>query len=97
MALYKAYVSDGTVHTWDSDGEGDFVMLKHGFTIGIYETPQEATKRISDFFDSVVFSDDRARGTSIEDESGDRCEDGTFIVDYTIYLQKIENVCFPDL
>jgi hypothetical protein len=97
MALFKAYVADIMVHELDDQGMGDFVMFKDGYTIGIYETPQEAKRRICDFFDGVEFEGECAQASLIEDKDANPCENGAFIADYTIYVQRIENINLQDL
>jgi len=93
---YKLRVIDITVHKWggDSEGEGDHVCNKGGFTIGSFDTIAKAKAELADFFGyepdyEAYESEDYVCGGIIENEDAYADPNGEYIADYVVVLDKV--------
>ncbi len=93
---YKLRVIDITVHKWggDSEGEGDHVCNKGGFTIGSFDTIAKAKAELADFFGyepdyEAYKGEDYVCGGIIENEDAYADPNGEYIADYVVVLDKV--------
>lgn len=96
---YRARIVNIDVHKWDdTNGEGDYVCCKGGFTIGYADSIADVKQIISDWFDYPV--DDECiveDGTyismsQIEDIDAYATPKGDYIAEYLIIVEEIRHV-----
>ena len=104
MGTYQVNVTMMDVHKWDKqEGEGDYVCSKGGYEIGTYSTLLKAKEGIKEHFgyepDPDDIEKDHLHMSLVENEEAEADENGNFIVDYTVKINKIEPVSLigPDL
>ena len=98
MTTYQVNVTMIDVHHYSKEeGEGKYIQSMDGFEIGKYPTISEAKQGIKEHFgyepdpNNDIY-DDYIRMTQVEDKEGLADENGNFIVDYTVKINKIEPV-----
>ena len=96
MSYYKLHVIDITVYKWggDSEGEGDRVCNKGGFTIGYFDTIAKAKDQLAEFFGyepdyEAYKGEDYVCGSIVENEDAYADPDGEYIADYVVALDKV--------
>jgi len=100
MSTYKIRVIDIMVHQWsDEEGQGDFVCSKGGFEIGTTGSIEKAKEVISNFFGydlepNAYGVDGYIQASQLEDERAYADNDGSYIADYTLCIEKINRVTF---
>lgn len=99
---YVARVLDMTVHMWTDEGQGDHFCNKGGYTLGRYDTLDEAKQGINDHFEHEVTSEDYTEDgyiqtSQIEDANAYRDPDGDFIVDYYMCIDRVTRVTGAEL
>ena len=98
MTSYQVKVTMMDVHHWDQkEGQGDYVYSKDGYEIGEYPTLIKAKEGIEEHFgykpDPEDFKEEYINMCQIENEEGEADEqNGNYIVDYTVTINKIEPV-----
>jgi hypothetical protein len=93
MVTYRIYVIDMMVHEWTEEGQGEYVCTMGGYEAGSYRTPEKLREGLEEQFPGIeLVQDDLAhlRYFQIEDEEGYRDDNGGFIVDYSITIEKVQ-------
>jgi hypothetical protein len=93
MVTYRIYVIDMMVHEWTEEGQGEHVCTMGGYEAGSYRTPEKLREGLEEQFPGIeLVQDDLAhlRYFQIEDEEGYRDDNGGFIVDYSITIEKVQ-------
>lgn len=97
---YDIQVTDMMVHEWGDEGQGKYVCSKGGFRLGIAPTLDKAREHIDAFFGYKIEDDcidgQFIRGTLIEDAAGYQDDNGNYIVDYTVIVNRVETVQFNE-
>ena len=99
MTSYQVKVTMKDVFDYSmEEGQGKHIHSINGFEIGNYPTLMDAKKSIKSYFgylpDPDGIFDNYIRMTRIEDEDGNADVDGNYIVDYTVYIYKVEPVAW---
>ena len=97
MSSYQVKVMMRDVYNYDkNDGQGDYIYSSEGYEIFNCPNISDAKASINEYFgfapDSNDICDDYIRMTLIEDSDGNPDEEGNYIVDYFVVINKIEPV-----
>ena len=97
---YDIQVIDMMVHEWGDEGQGKYVCSKGGFRLGIAPTLDKAREHIDAYFGYEI-EDDCINGqiitaSLIEDENGYQDDNGNYIVDYRVIVNRVEPVVFNE-
>jgi len=97
MLEYRLRVTDTEVYEWTNEGEGKHLHNKGGFTLGHFKSIEDAKDELEDFFgdapDYGAYEGDNFLSCSIiEDENGYMDNDGKYMCNYTVVLEKISAV-----
>jgi hypothetical protein len=90
---YRIYVIDMMVHEWSEEGQGEYVCTMGGYEAGSYRTPEKLREGLEQQFPGIeLVQDDLAhlRYFQVENEEGYRDDNGRFIVDYSITIEKVQ-------
>ena len=99
MNKYKLRVAWSEVYEWTQEGEGNHICGKNGFTIGQFETVDDAKAELYEFFGTepdygAYQGDNFLTCDRIEDAEGYMCNDGKYLSIYTVVLEKISPVAW---
>lgn len=100
MSEYRIRVIDIMVHEWsDEEGQVDFVCSKGGFEIDTTGSIEQAKEVINNYFghelESGAYGEDGyIRTYQLEDDRAYPDENGSYIADYTLCIEKINRVTF---
>lgn len=103
MSEYKLRVAWSEVYEWTSEGEGNHICGKDGFTIGHFKTVDDAKEELNEFFgsepDYEAYADEKFLVCDrLEDIDGNHLNyqfepfNPQYIVIYTVLLEKISPV-----
>ena len=93
MITYRICVLDMMVHEWSEEGQGEYVGTKGGYEVGSYHTPQELREALEEHFPGIDVSQEEdayLQYAQIEDENGYHNDNGGYIVDYIIAVEKVQ-------
>ena len=93
MTTYRIRVLDMMVHEWSEEGQGEYVCSKGGYEVGEYRTPEELREALEEHFPDIDLAQDEdgwLQYAQIENGEGYRDDNGGFIVDYTIAVEKVQ-------
>ena len=100
MTQFRVNILSIDVHEYNTEGQGKYVVTKGGYTLGTYDTLEEAQEGIQEYFglglSDDAFSDEFTWATLVENELGYEDPEGGFIADYCMVIDKIERVTFED-
>ena len=100
MSEYRIRVIDIMVHEWsDEEGQVDFVCSKDGFEIDTTGSIEQAKEVINNYFGYEIApesygEDGYIKTCQVEDDRADPDENGSYIADYTLCIEKIDRVTF---
>jgi hypothetical protein len=81
------------VHEWsDDESDNGYVWTKDGYEIGGYHTPQELREALEEHFPGIDVSQEEdayLHYDQIENEDGYRDDNGGFLVNYLIAVEKV--------
>jgi len=93
MVTYRIRVLDMMVHEWSEEGQGEYLGTKGGYEVGSYRTPEELREALEDHFPGIELvqeEDGWLQYAQVENEHAYRDDNGGFIVDYTIAVEKVQ-------
>ena len=94
MVTYRICVLDMMVHEWSEEGQGEYVCTKGGYEVGSYRTPEELREGLEEQFPGIELVQQEEDGhlhyAQVEDAEGYRDDNGGFIVDYLIAVEKVQ-------
>tara|TARA_S200002703_G_scaffold1160_1_gene1962 strand:+ start:1023 stop:1334 length:312 start_codon:yes stop_codon:yes gene_type:complete len=97
---YNIEVTMIDVHEWDEEGQGKYVCSKGGYTIGTEPTLEKARQHINEYFGYEIDDDcidgDRIMANQIENADGYQDDNGTYIADYDIRIDRVETITFNE-
>lgn len=97
---YDMQVISMQVHKWGEEGQGDYVYSKSGFQMGTEPTLEKARQHINDYFGYEIDDDsingDLITANQIENENAYQDDNGGYIVDYLIRINRVETVVFNE-
>ena len=99
MREYKLRVANSEVYEWTSEGEGNHLCCHAGFTLGKYETVDDAKAELYAFFGQepdygAYEGDNFLTCDRLEDEDRNLDHDGKYLVIYTVVLEKVSAVAW---
>ena len=91
---YVVRVLDMTVHRWSQEeGQGDYGWSYGGYKVGWWQNVEDVKAELPEHFPGIEFEQDEdgcLNYCQIQDENGWADENGEFIVDYVIEVEKVQ-------
>ena len=90
MITYRIYVLDMEVYEWTDKGQGEYVFTKGGYEAGSYLTPEELREGLEEQFPGIELVQGLLHYVQVENGEGYRDDNGEYIVEYTIAVEKLQ-------
>tara|TARA_A100001515_G_scaffold46485_1_gene36594 strand:- start:82 stop:765 length:684 start_codon:yes stop_codon:yes gene_type:complete len=91
---YVVRVLDMMVHRWSQEeGQGEYVCSKCGYDVGWWQNVEDVKAELPEHFPGIEFEQDEdgcLNYCRTEDENAWADENGEFIVDYVIVVEKLQ-------